>query len=660
MIRNLLKLIFLTLSIQAVAQKNYNSSSMVVSIADLENTTFENDTTANAFCIYEKGYSRIENGRNYNLLTDYERKIKILNKQGFEEATVEVVLYENKSSKQLLRDLVAYTHNIQNGTVVKTKVEKQHIFKEVYDENYTITKFTFPNVKPGAVITYKYQIESPFIRKFKGWDFQDDIPKLYSEYVADLPGNYQYNIKLVGNLKLDTDESKIIRNCIEVSNGGKADCAHHVYVMKNIPAFKEEKYMTAKENYFSKIDYELKEVKGFDGINKKYTETWKNVDLELKSQSNIGLQLKKINATKDILPDSIKSLPTTLVKAKKIYNYITKHYKWNGKYEFFKTNSKNGEVKNVISTQIGNVFGINILAHNILKQQGFTVQPVLLSTRENGYATKLYPILTDFNYLIIRLSIDSTSYLIDATENTLAFGQLPFRCLNQYGRLLDFKNGSSWIDIKPNNITSRSYQESIAINSDLEPIGRARRIFSGYAAHDRRKAIQQVDLNEYAKQIKRFNPEYEVEDVIVKNRNNTEKKYQEEFKFVGKTESIDNIIYLKPFLTPFFEENPFKLKERTYPVDFGYPDSYSYYVTITLPDGYDFIDLPKSSKLKIPNNLGSVITAFSANNGKLNISHRINFNSAYYPTEYYKALKEILNIIVELENNTLIAFKKVN
>ncbi len=632
---------------------------MVVSNADLKNNTYKKDTTANAFFIYEKGYSRIENGGEYNLLTDYEAKVKILNKQGFDKSTVEVMLYRNKSRKKTFRKLIAYTHNLENGKIVKTKIDEQNIYKEKYNENYTLVKFTFPKVKPGSVLTYKYQIESPFIYNFKDWEFQADIPKIHSEFIADLPGNYVYNAKIVGTIKLESREEKLIKRCIEVPRGGSADCMHTAYIMKNIPAFKEEKYMTAKENYFSRIDYELKEVKRFDGTKQKYTETWENVDRELKKEPTIGLQLKKVNSTKDILPDSIKAMATNLSKAKAIYTYVTQNYKWNGKYELFKIDNEDSEIRKVIQNKTGNVSGINILFHNILKQQGFIVNPVLLSTRENGYPTKLYPVISDFNYIITQLTIDKDTYLLDATENMLAFGEVPFRCLNQYGRLLDFDNGSSWINIKPRLRSSYFFKESVTLNAELKLSGRANHAFSGYHAYLKRKTLGHMDVDDHFDQLKKLNPEISITNASVNNHKDLEKVYEEEFNFTRNTEQIDNVILIKPFLRSFFKENPFKLNERTYPVDFGYKDSYNYYVAIELPENYEFIDLPKNSKYIIPNKLGSVITNFKVNGSQLIVSHRIVFNSPYYPPEYYSILKEFFNLIVEVENNTLITIKKV-
>ncbi|WP_299220631.1 hypothetical protein [uncultured Aquimarina sp.] len=647
---------FLLLSFLSIAQENYNYKNLVVSEADLKGTRYENDTTANAFYIYEKGFSRIENGGNYNLLTDYSGKIKILNKEGFDKSTIEVFLYRNKSRKEILRNLIAFTHNLENGKIIKTKLEEDKVYREKYDEHYTLVKFTFPNVKPGSVITYSYQTESPFIFNFNGWDFQDDIPKMYSECIADLPGNYVYNIRLVGPLKLDVEESSIKKECIELSNSATADCAHNQYIMKNIPAFKKEKFMTAKKNYFSRVEYELKEYKGFDGVNKKYTETWKNVDKELRTEKTIGLQLKKVNATKNILPDTIKAMPIGLSKAKVIYKYITDNYTWNEKYHIF----RDVEIKEIIKSKVGNVAEMNILLHNIYKEQGFAVKPVLLSTRNNGYATKIHPVLTDFNYLIIQLVINQETYLLDATEKTLAFGQIPFRCLNQYARLLDFKNGSSWIDVKPKSRSSYYYREKLKLTDELTLEGVAKYTYYGYHANSKRKAFDKVSEEKFLDRILIPDENLFTSGANVQNQNDVEKPFIEEINFTKSTEKIEDIIYLKPFTKSFFKENPFKLNERTYPVDFGYKDSYTYIVLIEIPDSYQFLDIPKNQNYALPGKSGKLSLNFQLQGNKLQINHTITFLSSYYPVEYYDSLKEFFNLIVDMENNTVITIKKTS
>lgn len=648
--------LFILFSFFTIAQESYNYKSKVVSTADLTLTDYKKDSTANAFYIYEKGFSRIENGGDFNLLTDYEGKIKILNKEGFKHSTFEILLYKNKRGKEKFRNLNAYTYNLEQDKVVKTKLEKSQVYREEYSEHYTLVKFTFPNIKPGSVITYSYQTESPFIFNFNGWDFQDDIPKMSSEYIADLPGNYQYNIRLMGPLTLDVNESSIIKNCLEVSRGGSAECAHSQYIMRDIPAFKEEKYMTAKKNYFSRIEYELKEFKGFDGVNKKYTDTWKNVDKELKSEKTIGIQLKKVNATKDILPMAIQTMPNDIHKAKAIYRYVTDQYTWNKKYTIF----RDVEIKRAIKTKVGNVAELNIMLHNIYKQQGFTVFPVLASTRSNGYLTKIHPVLTEFNYILLQLTIDKQPFLLDATEKNLAFGQIPFRCLNQYARLLDSKNGSFWIDIQPKLKSSYQYREKLQLTDEQLISGTSKFLARGYHAYFKRKAFDKVSKEKYIATILSEDEGLSIETSSIQNEDDLEKPFIEEVTFTKSVENIDDIIYLKPFTKPFFTENPFKLNERTYPVDFGYKDSYSYICFIEIPENYEYLDIPKSRKYTLPGNAGRLSVLFEIKNGKLLINHSINFLSSYYPTEYYDSLKEFFNLIVDIENNTVITIKKTS
>ncbi|MBW1297521.1 DUF3857 domain-containing protein [Aquimarina litoralis] len=656
MLRAIIISLLLLLPLLCISQENYNFKSSVVSKADLEGTRYLRDTTANAFYIYEKGYSRIESEGNYGLLTDYSGKIKILNKEGFDQSTFEILLYRNKNRKEVFRNLIAFTHNLENGKIVKTQLEEDKIYREKYDENYTLVKFTFPNIRPGSVITYSYQTESPFRFNFRGWDFQDDIPKIYSEYIADLPGNYVYNIRLVGAQKLDTEENSIKKDCFDIGYGRIADCAHSKYVMKNIPAFKKEKFMTAKKNYFSRIEYELKEFKNFDGTKTKYTSTWKSVDKELKTKRTIGQQLKKLNATKNVLPDSIKNMPYGLDKAKSIYKYITTQYNWNDEYKIF----TDVDIKEVMDTKVGNVGEINVLLHNVYKQQGFSAAPVLLSTRNNGYATKLHPILSDFNYLIVQLEIDKQNYLLDATEKTLPFDQIPFRCLNQYGRLLDFKNGSSWIDVKPKKRSSYYYREKLTLTEDLSLKGIGKYTYVGYHANAKRKTLDRISEEKYIQNILNTEENLSVVKATVQNLKELEKPFIEEVHFIKSTENIEDIIYVKPFTKIFFKENPFKLSERTYPVDFGYKDSFTYITYIEIPDNYEFQDIPKNLNYALPGKSGKLSLDFNLQGNQLLINHTITFLSSYYPVDYYSALKEFFNLIVDMENNTLIAIKKTS
>ena len=282
--------------------------------------------------------------------------------------------------------------------------------------------------------------------------------------------------------------------------------------MENIPAFIEEDYMTAKKNYFSKIAYELSEFKGFDGTHEKYTKTWKDADKELKNDPDFGLLLKKNALVKNILPQEIISLPLSLDKAKRIYEYLTKNYIFNGDLYVL----RKVDLKNAIKTKSGNISEINLLLYNVLRQQGFTVHPILGATRDNGYIIKIHPVISDFNYLLVQLNIDNTSYLLDASTSTLPFGNVPFRCLNRYGRLMDFKNGSSWVDIKPKMRSYYYFKEKMVLQPDNKVLCDATFAYGGYHGYFRRNRITKKE--KYTERIKKINPEIEITKVDIKNQ----------------------------------------------------------------------------------------------------------------------------------------------
>ena len=131
---------------------------------------------------------------------------------------------------------------------------------------------------------------------------------------------------------------------------------------------------------------------------------------------------------------------------------------------------------------------INILLHNALRESGIDVKPILISTRNNGFPTTIFPVIYDYNYLIVQATINDKTYLLDATDSHLNFGDIPFKCLNQFGRLLDFKNGSDWVDLKPSTPSNILYQANLKFNEDNALVGTVKSKRTGYPAYYKKKA----------------------------------------------------------------------------------------------------------------------------------------------------------------------------
>lgn len=644
--------IILFATVISAQEKFFNTKNLSVHITELEATVYSKDSTANAFYIFEDGYSRFQSKGDYNLLTDYKAKIKILNKEGFDHASIQVKLFKGESGNESIHDLKAATYYLENGRQQVRNLDPQLVYTEENPE-YNLVKFTFPSVQPGAVLVYSYQKESPFHFNFEPWWFQGDIPKMYSRYVADIPGNYKYNIKKIGTQPLDVEKNELKKRCFYVRGIDKpADCTHSEYVMENIPAFKEEKYLTSKYNFISRIEYELQEIIMTDGRVRKYTRTWDDVDRELRKDNDLGKQLRKTKWVRGVLPESLSSKANDLEKAREIFEFVKSNYKWNGEYKIY----RNVSIKDLLEDKTGNVSAINILLHNLYVEEGFKVLPLLSSTRQNGVPTKLYPVLSEFNYLMVQLELDGKTYLLDATEKNTEFGIIPFRTLNRYGRLLDFENGSSWIDIEPEGYSTITFQDSIKLNSDGTTTGNSIHNFSGYHALAVKNRLDEIQPEEIFQSLSNANSHTRSLGAVPQKK---EDQVNITFDLHNSSQKINDLIYINPFSFKFFNENPFKLKERTYPIDFGYKDVYTYNVSLEIPETHEFIELPENKRISLPEKGGSLqFLTQKVNDNSIIVHCRVSFPQSVYSAGFYPYLQKFFSELLDIQEQSIILVRE--
>jgi len=647
--------LFLLLNLCIYAQQNFNTNNVEVSDYDLSATTYEKDTTANAFYIYEKGETEFQDSQDYGILTKYEAKIKILNKEGYDNANIKITLSKSESNEQKIRDIVATTYYLEDGIKKQKKLLDSQIYTEEND-THDVVNFTFPALKPGAVLVYSYKKQSPFVFNFQTWWFQEDIPKVYSEFNSKIPGNYKYNIKKIGELKLDIKDSDIEKRCFFTSQqADPADCLVTKYAMKNIPAFIEESYLTSSYNYISRIEYELQSLTQLDGYVRKYTKSWEDVDKEIKFDNSLGKQLKRTSLVDDLLPQNIKSMPKSLEKAKAIFNYVKNTYSWNGDYKIF----YDMNLKYIIKDKSGNISSLNILLHNIFEEEGFTVKPILSSTRNNGIPTKLYPVLSEFNYLMVQLELDNNTYLMDASEKNIEFGMIPFRTLNSYARLIDFDNESSWIDLDAKVFSSVTYKDSLSIHKDGTASGNSEQYFKGYHALQVRNDLQELSREKIFNEISNPMSFTTSSNFKINNQEEISEPLSINYELNNQSQKVNEMIYFNPFSFKLFEKNPFKLKERNYPIDFGYKDGYYYYAKLKLPEDYTVVELPKSQGYALPESGGSIqFSTSKTSDNDVMVVLRVTFPKSLYPSAYYPYLKEFFDHILEIQNQSLIVLKE--
>src|SRR5690606_2557276 len=330
------------------------------------------DSTAHAVVILERGRSDIqvdESERELRVIHRYGVRIKILDKEGFDKANYVIPLYKIGNKFETVSHIRGHTHYV-DGKIHTAEMDKGAIFHEKVNEFVNLSKFTLPNITENCIIDIEYEISSPDIFNYRTWEYQDDIPKLYSEYTAIIPALYNYNVTLSGFYKLTDQKSKLLKDHF-LLNGRRQDCSQLTYVMKDIPAFQEESYMLAPKNYKSAINFELMQYYSTSGARQNLTKEWKDVDRELLGNRSFGGQINRENNFKRILPEIHADGDSEEDKARKIYSYIKSQIKWNkvyGKYSQF-------GVKEALERRNGNIGDINLALISACSAAGIEAYP---------------------------------------------------------------------------------------------------------------------------------------------------------------------------------------------------------------------------------------------------------------------------------------------
>ncbi|MFD0941216.1 transglutaminase domain-containing protein [Pedobacter boryungensis] len=618
------------------------------------------DSNANAVVLREFGTATLQlddaTGR-LLLMFNYHVKIKIYNKEGFNQANIVIPTYKDDSREELIKNLKASTFNYVDGKFVETVMDKKAVFTENRSKYTSLTKFTLPNIKDGSIIEYSYLLQSPNYFNFKTWEFQSDIPKVSSEYIAYIPGNYNYNVTLRGFNKLNEQKAELSKECLRL-NGVTIDCSKMTYNMKNVPAFLEEDYMTAASNFKSAIYFELSDMQMTNGSKQSFTKAWKDVDYELTSDKNFGSHMKRKDVFKDLLPSILKNTTDELSKAQAIYNYIKKQIKWNSYYGKYSEEN----IKNVLENRSGNAAGINLSLIAALSAADLDAEAVIISTRDNGNVNKLYPIISDFNYVVAKVNIGEKSYLLDATEPLLPFGLLPLRCINDQGRVINLKKPSYWIDLKAAQKSVTNYALNGKLNSDGKIKGTITTTTLGYAAFNKRKEIKKYNsTDEYVEKLDEGLAKLSILKQEILNIDSVDKPLIEtyEVEFAAHDGSNQNQLYINPFFINRISKNPFNLNERTYPVDLGAASDERISITISLPENYVVQEKPKDMGLALPSAGGRYLLQTNLTDNNLVLNQVLQFNKAIYAPEEYLYLKEFYSKIIQNQKTDLF-LKKAN
>jgi hypothetical protein len=630
------------------------------------------DSNANAVILADIGSLHfVGNKRDwFSHVFKKQTRVKIINKKAFDLTRVKIPIYIlNNGDAEKVDNLTASTFNLENGQVVETKLGKSDIFEDKRDKNHSEIGFTMPAVKEGSIIEYSYTVTSELYRFLPDWAFQSGkYPCLWSEYEVAIPQTLFYTLVRQGVHTFAIDKASVGTDSYRVTSAPDktslneqsqdyivtANIVKHRWVMKDIPAFQVESYISNPDNYIDKVAFQLSKTYTGDEYHD-VSDTWKGVTRDLLAEEYFGEAIRADNEWLLELLDKVGGTnQDPLEKTKTLYNYVKDHFTCtdhNDKYI-------NTTLQDVVKKGSGTVGDLNLLLVAMLRRMGITADPVLLSTREAGFNLASYPMLDRMNYVIARVQVNGQVYFLDAARPQLGFGQLAGNCYNGHARIISQKDSASVYfvadSLKENTMTSVLIS---ATEKGLE--GRYESTLGVQESYNTRERITEIGGEKYFKNIQTsFGDDLEISNTGIDSLKRPDDPLKVYYDFGLKQPAESSILYFSPMMWEGWRNNPFSALERKYPVEMPYVIDDMYIFSMEVPAGYAVDELPKSARVALNGDQGSFEYLVANQNDMVQLRCHLKVNRAYFSPDNYNNLRDFFAYVVKKESEQIVLKKK--
>ncbi|MGE0078929.1 MAG: hypothetical protein AB7S48_13800 [Bacteroidales bacterium] len=655
---------------------------------DLKATICPIDSNAHAYFIFDCGETSFtypqatiradDHSSNSGFVMNTKRhfRIKFIDASALDYGNIEIDLYVSGSTEEKLADLDAVSFNIENGKTVKSKFEKKNLIYEERSKNWKSVKIPMPNVKAGTVIDVKYSVQSRFYFNLRNWKFQYPIPVLYSNYTTIVPEYFNYHRNIKGYIAIKS-ESGHKRNTIrftEVDNGwgaglsgstngsasGRSTYNYNVefeetvntYLGENIPAFVEDSYLKTPDNYTSEAEFELAYTKFPGAPIKNHTMSWEGVLKDLMQDDDFGVKLNRNDFFDDyasVLKTDGKSKEELISSATK---YISSHIKWNEYNRVYLSKS----LRKVFEDGVGNSSDINLCLVALLNKLGIESYPVVLSTQRNGALQLTHPTISAFNYVIAYAKIDDKYFMIDATDPLLEINQLPIRCLNDKGLIVK-AGAAEWVDLMAGAKYKKQTSFQLQIDSDFTLKGKFVSKLDNHAAYLERLDIREHNNNDsYIRETYKNAPGLEIDSSSISGYDTLSKPLYLDCNITlsNAIETTGTLAFISPFLYETTKQSPFKLEDRTYPVEFDYPAQVMITAQYEIPENMTVESLPQAVSIVLSDKSAKYAYNASQLGNKVVVTSLYNRSKTLYIPGEYSDLKEFYRKMIAKQNEKIV------
>ena len=582
----------------------------------------------------------------YSLITERRVRLKILKESAIDRGNVIIYFYADNDFENisLIEGLV---HNTDaNGYPTTISLEKSSIYRQKINERWSELKLAMPQVKVGSIIEYRYQSTMKSWSGLDKWEFQQDIPTVFSRYDLTILPSAEFAYSVVHRSDLPVTVKSI------------KDEGRIIFEMKDVAGLRAEPFSDAPMEYQQRVIFQLSKFQNGSGSSQKYSDSWFQLAKDLLNESNFGRAINKSISGTSVFLSEVKALPTEFQKMEKIYSYVRKNFGGDGYRSIYASDGLN----KVWDKKVGNTGERNLLLINLLKEAKLDAAPLLVCDRMDGKVSKAYPFRDQFKKVVALVEIEGKKYVLDATDKHTPIEMIPFSLVNTLGFAVVWKNTAEPFLLEAPNKLRRT---TTFIQSSLDQDGvLSGQVLARSSDYDRVARVENwQEANE-----KNFLARYfldEVSDVEVDSfslvgLDNDSVALQQKFKF--KTQAPLSGDYRLVTLNLFtqLKNSPFVSSIRFTNINFGTPVSKTITLILTLNDKMSPEELPKNISLVMPDKSLSFQRLMVYEKTRNEIQMRVIFEIAkpVFTPEEYPSVSEFYKKMVGFMNEPLVLKQK--
>jgi hypothetical protein len=603
-----------------------------IDTADLKMTSCSFEKDANAMVLFDRA---VVTYKFSTVIVERHKRIKIFNDNGKDAANVRIE-FAGVHHDEEITNIQAETINLEGKNIVYTPIDPKSIYPQAVDKDTKAFVFTFPGVRSGSVVEFKFKSTTPYGYNYPDWFFQTTIPSRYSEFDASFIPDYILSVKTKIYQPLAKDTSMIT-----TSPRG----TRHIWAMANVHTYKKEPFMDYPEDYVQCIL-----TRPF-----RWSIGWPAIADGMLDDVDFGYQLKKAIPGQDVILDNAARLKTDKEKIAYLFDTVKNAMKWNKIDRWFCVDG----VKRAWDKKAGNSVEINIILYHLLAATNVNTWFLALRTRDYGELDVAEPTWSSINRVVVYAQVDSsTYYVLDASNKFNTFDNTPIDLIGL--KALQMEAGSkkyNWLTLKTGNA-----RVATLINGTISPDGKLAGTTqvsnSSYARKEFLETYNELGEKNYIDKIQKENAGLKITSLKLENAavDTLPLKQTFEFKY-SLTEPDGDYLYFNPNLFTGLGDNPFLSETRVSNIDFGPLYSYSINGRYQLPAGYKTDVLPKSVSMQMPDKGIIFKRVLAEQDGFILVHYSIDFRNQVYKKDDYPAIRDFYKKMYEMLNEQIVLKK---